>query len=276
MTSEVASRTAIQKLHRAWIEWLIPHRLRQSYRSLRHLVHCYPAPVGPRLPSEGLRTVEYFNPRLTTSFGDLHEQAGMVSNSPWSPPMDRAYWLFILASIDYEIQVALRGKAAFIDTLVARVRDANEADRHAVLIAPEECLATVRDSRELGDVTLIGFCDYRQYVSLLLFAEYAFYWNVASSSSIYRLVNRLPVFYFDRGHVSRWFESFYERTVEFLYRGRTPIMLDQREPLSPGRLRPLAETYRQDAGEIVRQLGLLPTPEEMVARLVSDGARSWE
>jgi hypothetical protein len=266
MTLGVQAHNFIQKLHRAWVEWLISHRLRQSYRILNELVHCYPVSVEPTIPAHELRTVGYFNTRLVGSFDLSHELTS--SANAWSRPMDSPFWLFILGREDYDIQVNLHGRPAFIDSLVARLRDANDAGRSAVLIAPNECLAGVKQFSDLRDAVLISFCDYRRYVSLLLFAEYAFYWNVASSSGLYRLVNSLPVFFFDRGHVSRWFRSFFERTVELVYRGHTPTILDHREPLIPSRLKLLAEEYRQLANEIVRQLKLLPAPEEMVARLL--------
>lgn len=268
MTSELPARTYIEKLHKAWVEWLIPRKLRQSYRILNDLVHCYPVSVEPTISAQGLRTVEYFNTKLLASFDDSDEQTSAGSGNAWSRPMDSPYWLFILASLDYNIQINLHGKSTFIDRLVAHLRHANDARRYAVLIAPDECLAAVKHSCELRDVALIGFCDYQRFVSLLLFAEYAFYWNVGSSSSFYRLVNSLPVFFFDCGHVSRWFRSFFDRTVELLYHGHTPIILDHREPLIPSRLQLLAQAYRQSADEIVRQLKLLPAPEEMVARLL--------
>ena len=268
MTSELPAGTYAEKLRKAWIEWLIPHRMRQSYRILKRLIHAYPTSVRPMLSAEGLRTVEYFNPRVRASFDTSDEQARPGPDSPRSRPMGRPYWLFILATLDYRIQVTLHGERAFVDMLVAKLHDANDAHRHAVLVAPGECLAAVKDSRELRDVTLIGFCDYERYVSLLMFAEYVFYWNVGSSSALYRLFNGLPVFHFDRGHVSRWFESFYDRTVALLYRGHTPIILNQLEPLRTSRLQPLAEVYRNSADEIVRQLESLPGPEEVVARLL--------
>ena len=274
MTSELPARTFAQKIHRSLVEWLIPHRLRQSYRILNRLVHCYPVPVDPMISSEGLRTAAYFNARLLGSFGHSNGRRSEESWKGWSTPVDGPYWLFILASLDYEIQVNLHGRAAFIESLRARMHDANEAGRQAILIAPENCLAAVREIGELRDVTLIGFCDYQRYVSLLLFAEYAFYWNVGSSSNLYRLFNSLPVFYFDRGHVSRWFRSFYDRTVALLYRGHAPPILDHREPLVPDRLQALAQSYRQSTNAIVRQLELLPAPDELVARLRSGEARA--
>lgn len=268
MTSELPASTFIERLYKAWVEWLIPRKLRQSYRILRDQVHCYPVSVERTISAQSLRTVEYFNTRLLVSFDGSDEQTSAGFGNAWSRPIDGPYWLFILASLDYSIQVNLHGKSAFIDGLVAQLRHANDAGRYAVLIAPDECLAAVKQSGELRDVALIGFCDYQRYVSLLLFAEYAFYWNVASSSSFYRLVNSLPVFFFDRGHVSRWFRSFFDRTVELFYRGHPPTILDHREPLILGRLQQLARAYRQSADEIVRQLKLLPAPEELVARLL--------
>ena len=265
MTSDLPAHSFLEKARRAWLEWIIPRRLRQSYRILKHLVHCYPTSVGSALSGQGLRTVGYFNTRLLTSF----DRADSAATPDGPRSRDRPYWLFILAGLDYSIQVGVHGKREFVDSLVARLRDANVAGRHAVLIAPDECLTAVKQSGESLDCSLIGFCDYGQYVSLLLLAEYAFYWNVGSSSSLYRLANSLPVFFFDRGHVSRWFQSFFERTVEFLYFGHAPMILDHHEPLQVNRLEPLAERYRESAADIVRQLKRLPEPEALLARLTS-------
>jgi hypothetical protein len=272
MTSELPARTLAEKAHRAWVEWLIARKLRESYRILNALIHCYPVAVDQTIPPAQLRTVAYFNPRLLMSFDERGEPAAAGSPGPGPRPIDTSYWLFILASLDYAIQVNRYGQPAFIDALVGHLRRANEVGRHAVLIAPDECLASVKQASGSLDVSLIGFCDYRRYVALLLFAEYAFYWNVASSSGIYRLVNGLPVFHFDKGHVSRWFDAFFERTVELLYHGHTPVILDQREPLQPDRLERLAGEYRRSAADVVRHLKRLPSPSEVVARLVKEGA----
>jgi hypothetical protein len=266
MTSGLPSRTFLEKLRKTVVEWLIPHRLQQSYRIVRHLIHCYPVRVDGSLAAEKLKTVEFFNTGLMAF--DQFGHATSAAASTWSRPIDRPYWLFILASLDYDIQANLHGKDAFITGLVAHLREANDAGRHAALIAPEECLAAVRQTAASPDLSLISFCDYQRYASLLMFAEYVFYWNIASSSSIYRLANRLPVFFFDQGHVSRWFQSFFDRTVELLYRGHRPIIQDHRQPLIPSRLEELARAYREHAEDIVRQLRQLPEPEEMVARLL--------
>ena len=266
MASGLPTRRFLDKLLKAWVEWLIPHKLRQSYRLLKNQIHCYPVSVDRAPWSRSFRTVAHFNPNLLASFDHTADAPG--AGNGWSRPMDRPYWLFILATLDYNIQVNLHGAAAFIEGLVAHLRHANDQGRCAVLVAPEECLAAVRAAGELRDVDLIGFCDYQRYVSLLLFAEYAFYWNIASSSSFFRLANGLPVFFFDQGHVSRWFQSFFDRTVELVYRGHMPTILDHRAPLVPEQLQALAQAYRDHARDIVQQLKLLPTPDAMVARLL--------
>ena len=274
MTSELPGRTLLQRLHRAFVEWFIPNRLRQSYQILKDVVHCYPTAVDPLLSDEGLRTAAYFNTKLLEVTADV-DGTGVAEG--WTAPTEstaRPSWLFILASVDYDIQVNLHGRAAFIDSLVARLRDASESHRRAVLIAPTECLAAVRQSEGAPDVTLISFCGYQQYISTLLTAEYVFYWNIASSSSLYRLFNGLPVFYFDQGHVSRWFRSFFDRTVELMYRGHTPTIMDHRERLVLSGLQSLARTYEESARDIVRQLRRLPRPEELVAGLATR-ERAW-
>jgi len=264
MMSGLPARTLIERIHRRWVEWLVPRRLRQSHQMLRNVIHCYPVPVDSTVSASAHRTVGYFNSGLLDS---LDSSATAQKGIEWARPMDQPYWLFILATPDYDIQVGIHGKTGFIKSVATLLSRANEAGRHAVLIAPEDCLSAVRQSDALGGATLVGVCDYHRYVCLLLFAEYAFYWNVGSSSSLYRLFNSLPVFFFDRGHVSRWFQSFFELTVEILYRGHVPTLLDHREPLDPARLEVLARDYRESANEIVRQLSRWPEPEEMIEEL---------
>lgn len=273
MRSRLPGRTIGQKVQRALVEWLLPRRLRQAYRALKGQVHCYPAPIGPTLQAHGVRAVSYFNPAIASFSEGMDAWAPEGEEHPWRRPMEKPYWAFILARLDYGIQVNLHGQPAFIDSLVARLRDAHAANRHAVLIAPEDCLAAVRaHSPGLPDVSLIDFCDYQQYVSLLMFAEYAFYWNAASSSSLYRLANGLPVFFFDRGHVSRWFKGFFDRTVELLYCGHAPAILDHRDPLTPVQLQGLAQAYRESAQDIVRQLKQLPAPDQMIEQVRANHA----
>ena len=53
---------------------------------------------------------------------------------------------------------------------------------------------------ETDEVTLLSFCPYDRYMPMLRAAEYVFYWNAMSLSSIVRSVNEQPLFFFDRGH----------------------------------------------------------------------------
>ena len=67
-------------------------------------------------------------------------------------------------------------------------------------------------------VELLPFCPFVEFEARLLAAEYAFYWNVFSFSVVLRIANGFPVFFYDRGHLSRTIEPLYDigRGVHFI------------------------------------------------------------
>jgi len=258
------ARTLQERRVKAETERAIARKFDESYRLLERVTHAYPAPLADKLSWPGCQIAEYFNRGLLVTFDESGDQ---VLGYPWVRPVAEPYWLFILAGIDYWTQTGLQGESEFVGQIAARLRQTVAAGRRAILIGPDDCLAGLSRVPDLPPVDMISFCGYQKFIPLLLFAEYVFYWNVASSSSIHRLFNRLPIFYFDRGHVSHFLEPFFSRTVELLYNGHEPIILDAGTPLTSALLEPLALEYRRAASEILEQLAALPTPTQMVARL---------
>jgi hypothetical protein len=102
----------------------------------------------------------------------------------------------------------------------------------------------------------------------MLGAEYVFYWNVFSNSVLARVANRLPVFFFDCGHMAYAIPPLLEVGLRRYYPGCTLPFLDPRRPLAPGEL--AAEAARQEPGlEGARaNVRRSPPPDVMVAELL--------
>ena len=175
---------------------------------------------------------------------------------------------------DYEIQRILVGQEAFLDQTAAKLGAAAAAGRRAVFVGPKECVQALRERVGEAPVELLTFCAFGRFTALLLGAEYAFYWNAVSHSILFRLLNGLPVFLFDRGHLARGVRSIYPRIVDWYYQGWEPIYLDPGAPLRADELRGRAGDYRAAADGISRHLRRSPTPAEVIDRCLSSGRGS--
>ncbi len=218
---------------------------------LSDLIHLYPAPTDHLDAGEGVCRASFFNaeavdggkgPRTATG-----NDVSAVIGDPSGPPR----WLFVLGSTDNGVQHLLHGKTRFTELVLQELlQPAVRAGRRPTLVGPafliERLRLLSRKRPSLRGVDLLPFCPYPQFERLLLASEYVFYWNVFSGSSLLRIINALPAFYFDRGHVSRWFPRFYEAGLRFYFSGWEPTFLDQRDSLDPGLLGELAEKQRSD------------------------------
>jgi len=156
------------------------------------------------------------------------------------------------------------GVDQFVQVLTRRFEDANRAGRRVIFIAPKDCLEQMPSSE---DVELLSFCDYDRFTSLLLGAEFAFYWNAVSHSILLRLLNAKPVFLFNQGHLARGVKSIYPRIIDCYYQGREPIYLDPMAPLLLPELSTLSTRYCQQARQISEDLQKSPTPAEVIDTL---------
>ena len=186
-------------------------------------------------------------------------------------------WLFVLSSRDYECQLMRHGRDGFAAVLARRFEDASHAGRHPVFVGPHDCVQAVIEyvdrgggegiGEARGGITLLTFCSFTRFSSLLLSAEYAFYWNALSHSMFLRLFNGLPVFLFDRGHLVRNAPPLYARIVEWYYQGWNPIYLDPDRDLRDADLGRLAEEYRRGAAETRARAARLPSPRQLIDHL---------
>jgi tetratricopeptide (TPR) repeat protein len=237
---------------------------------LRHIYPAFPVPVegAERAAARG---ISFFNPRL------LHSADRPAPFTSGNDP----FWLFVLASRDYEVQAMFHGKDQFIDTVARKIEQTLQAGRHPVLIGPYDCvqaliahMAAAGRWSVLEGVTLLTFCSFPRFSALLLSAEYVFYWNALSHSMFLRLLNEQPVFLFDRGHLVRNVTPLYERIVAWYYQGWDPIYIDPGQDLRVAPLDAMADRYRQAARDVVSRLRRSPLPAEMIRKLAEgSGAR---
>jgi hypothetical protein len=247
----------------------LTRNLTDSFEILKPFPHLYPVfPGGPgRDDTENdLLKISFHNPELVSSaVNSLADPIGEEGRDAGERP---PYWAFVLALCDYDILSTLLGRDVFLDYTLAYLRAAQAAGKKAVFIGPKECVQALR--HRVGEnpaIELLMFCSYKQFMALLFHAEFAFYWNSVSHSILIRLLNCLPVFLFDRGHLARNLKAIYPRIVEWYYQGWEPIYLNPRVPLHSDELCGLADEFRSAATEISQHLRRSPTPADLVRNL---------
>ncbi len=235
-----------------------------------HLYYCCPDPQDE--PFEGSEhNAWFFNPSLISGEKDGSTDPGTTplhANGAGAP--ERPHWLFILGSVDYELQTQLFSEAEFLDILERQVHETLGQGRRCIFIAPNECVQKLRGRIPVSArKDLLNFCAYEKFTSLLLDAEYVFYWNLASYSTFLRVINRSPMFMFDGGHLVRHVKPMAARMGHAYYQNWTPPFLDPYEPLDNNVLAELAREYREDTHRIVRNLEALPLPEQVIDDLLA-------
>ncbi len=240
------------------------HNLTASYEILKDLPHLYPVPTAaPGTPTnlDGIDTRSFYNPCLLEA----------TSNEKTD---EQPYWFFVLALCDYEHQIINMGHEHFLAALMQRFEDAARFNRRVIFIAPKErllqdCVENNCSMPSADNVELLSFCDYDQFTSLLLGAEFAFYWNAVSHSILLRLLNAKPVFLFSKGHLARGVKTIYPRIIDCYYQGREPIYLDPLAPLELPELLQLSKKYCEQSRQISKDLQTSPTPDELIDALAA-------
>jgi hypothetical protein len=238
---------------------------RQSEGILRDTYHLYPGYCD--VPEDGgsetdVRNIAFFNDRLL-----LPERGGgtATSGAPETPP----HWLFILSTADCDIQAVFEGETGFVDVVASKLVETRAAGRHPILIGPKAFVVELTRRMPTADgIDVLSQCPFTQFMSLLLSAEYAFYWNVVSHSLLIRLYNQLPIFMFDRGHLIRTAPAIHDRIVAWYYQGWEPLIRDHREPLTLETVAGWTDDYRREAARLVQRFRRAPSPDDMIARLM--------
>lgn len=249
--------------HHPQRQWLESHFARLAAR-LRELTHLY------LVPPDGLageHKVSVFNPHILTDSATSRQRGARLAERSESY-LRRPRWLFVLASEDYGTQVARLRREPFEALLLERLADAARAGRQPVLIAPQGCVDSIsRASRPIRGLVSMSPCGHDLFVDLLLEAEYVFYWNIFSNSLLARLANRLPVAFFDRGHLAHAMPALLDLGLQTYFPGARLVLLDQRQELTLDALSALARQQEQTLAAATENLRRSPTPRELIDRL---------
>lgn len=242
----------IQRVLTRVIGRVLALRIYCLHYQLRKVWNIYPAPMKAARFAPNRRWLSYYNARP----GAWHEPA---------PTPTLPSWIFVLSRIDCEILLARYGED-FATHLCERVRDARRAGRRAVVIATKELVATLRDRLPAGDteIELRAEGGYLPYMSSLMAAEYAFFWNYFSFSILHRVIARRPVFFFATGHMVKILPSLAAVGIENFYGGWTPPLLALTAPLNADTLTPLAQETRAHFGDLSAHLRESPSPSEVL------------
>lgn len=247
-------------------QWLTGHFSRIA-RALAETVHLYvirPDGFG------GSNSASYFNEQIIRLRPGAEDCERLMSGLAGFDA-SRKKWLFILSSEDYAGQTSMHGKDRFDEILAEKLRQTSAQGRQAVLLAPEPCINVLsgRDVRETGAV-LLPFCPYDRFAGLLFGAEAVFYWNIFSSTVPIRLVNRLPFYFFDRGHMARASQPLFEVGMREYYLDSPLIYVDPLKQLDADELDRITETQEgRGMDDARRNFWRSPSPREMIRDLLA-------
>ena len=250
---------------------LIMRQFAAASHIIKDTTHLYYTRPGPREEPLAVNTknVTFFNPSLIYDGKESITSDANPSGDVDSVVSEDELWLFILGSVDYELQTSLYGEEKFLHLLLKKVEETQQSGRRPVFLAPDECVWKLKSLAPVSARKgLLTFCAYEEFSSLLLQAEYVFYWNLASYSTFLRVINGLPMFMFDEGHLARHVKPMYKRMVQWYYQDWTPPSLNQYEPLRPDVLGELSKEYKRDTSKILENLKELPSPEQVIVDLL--------
>ena len=224
--------------------------------------------VNPR-GTTGTTNVAFFNPHIIVPPAAVASFAKAIHEELGADP-SRRRWLFVLSHEDYGVQMMHHGRDRFADILAGMLRQTLAAGRQPVLVGPPACFAALQSrAKGIDGLMALTFCPYDLFLALLLEAEYVFYWNVFSNSVLARAANRLPIFFFDRGHLSRAVRPFFDLAMQWYYPDSELPYLDPTQPLEPVTLADAAAWQDRGLAGAVENLRQAPAPQAMVEQLLS-------
>lgn len=232
-------------------------------RLLEGIMHVYPCGEPPASGDPGFGKRLHFHNNAFAS-EPIHESSKVTLEADH----DSQRWLFVLGDLDYAIQTGKYGHK-FPLILTRKLHDTLEAGRVPTVIAPNHVLEAVRKHSPVAHaMELVGHCDYSQFQSLLLDAEYVFYWNASSFSCIPRTLSGKPWFTFDDGHLLKGLSADYaNRLLHWFYRDEKPPYIDISATLSKELMQDARQQYLTSAQRIREGLLASSDPQALLSAL---------
>lgn len=243
----------------------IVEKLAGAEQILRRTLHLYPAHASST-PGDAsaldAREIACFNRELVCT-EMLQPEAGT-----------KPHWVFILSATDLDTQLMFEAVRGFTEIVGRLLSQAIALGRRPIFIGPEKFIRDLHcQMQEQEGAELLTFCSFNRLASLLLTAEYAFYWNSVSHTILLRSFNGLPVILFDRGHLVRNVEAIYDRVVRWYYQGVPPAYLDHFQPLTLECLHEATADFRGSVGQMERDFQRAPDPKALVQAILDTRRR---
>lgn len=253
----------------------LAHLLGEMHRILQKTLHVYPC--GESLTETNQnpgRRLHIHNPALL-------EQTKDAASTPIAAHGTER-WLFVLGDQDYTVQEAKYGHTLwsngiswkFRKVLLDKLHETLKAGRVPILVAPALVIESVQRHSPVADsMQLLVHCDYPQFQTLLMDAEYVFYWNAVSFSCIQRTLADKPWFTFDDGHVLRGMNADYaSRIFNWFYRGDAPPRLDINTTITCESLQQATQQYLKSARRVRQALLASSEPQALLSALAPQNA----
>ncbi|MFL6247112.1 MAG: hypothetical protein ACJ74H_13860 [Thermoanaerobaculia bacterium] len=239
---------------------MLHNKLSEVEGVLRDLPHLYPSYTDMDCVetfASDSRNVSFFNDTLLLP-------PHVAPTGPASTP----HWMFVISEADYSTQYMSLGNARFARVVANLLAQTARLGRHAIFVGPAELLDLVTPELPADErIHLVRFCSFRRLMSLLLSAEYSFYWNVVSHSILMQLWNGRPVILFNRGHLARAVRPIYERVIAWYYQGCEPPYLDDHAELSLPALEHAVAAHAERRSQITERFRRAPSPAAVLASL---------
>ncbi len=241
-----------------------------TYQVLQSLPHYYTYPLKDADTRFNYPCLSCRN--LALEFGRDEYEANSRRLRGQSRTDAKPRWLLILSTSEFKAQGEQYTAEAVIQALATRIEEALDLDRHVTLIGSPVCVEMLAQSFPLGEgVDLMTYCSYAQFFAMMIDAEYVFYWNILPNSFLLRVVNQLPTFFFDQGHMILCFKPLYKACVLNYFHGWQPTYLDQFEPLSLEKLQSRALEIAPVLAQMNVPLHQLPSPQDMLNQILQLG-----
>jgi hypothetical protein len=240
---------------------MLHERLAEVERVLREVPHLYPSHTD----MEGIETFRADGRNL--SF--FNDALLLPPHLDEAKPGDAPHWMFVISEADYSTQFMSLGNAGFARVVANLLVQSVRLGRHAIFVGPTVLLELVRHQLAPDPrIHLVRYCSFRRFLSLLLSAEYTFYWNVVSHSILMQLWNGRPVLLFNRGHLARAVRPIYERVIAWYYQGWEPPYLDHDAELSLATLEQAVAGHAERRGQIMERFRRAPSPAGVLGSLL--------
>lgn len=246
---------------------MLHNKLSEVEGALRDVPHLYPSHTDmdgvETFPTDS-RNVSFFNDALLLP---PHLNAMGLAGAP--------HWMFVISEADYSTQFMFLGNAGFARVVAHLLAQTARLGRHAIVVGPAELLDLVKLELPTDErIHLVRYCSFRRFMSLLLSAEYSFYWNVVSHSILMQLWNGRRVILFNRGHLARAVPPIYERVIAWYYQRWEPPYLDHNADLSLAALEHVA-AHAERRDQITERFRRAPSPAAVLASLLELAPASY-